>query len=93
MGKIDKLNKDIEKLKKEIEGFEDKIDEARKMLKVGRIDKDQWTRARLKYQEKIRVNRSTINRKEKVRLHFEKKEKEKKEKEKKEEKEEKDNKK
>jgi len=80
MGKIDKLTKDIEKLKEEIQGHEDKIQEARQMLNDGKIGKDQWTRARLKYQEKIRNVRAAIHRKEKARLHFEKEEKEKREK-------------
>lgn len=82
MGRIEKLTKDIDKLKVEIVGYEDKIKEARQMLKDGKLGKDQWTRARLKYQEKIRVVRATIHRKEKARLHFEKEEKEKREKEK-----------
>ncbi len=84
MGKIDKLTKDIDKLKKDIEKYEDKIREAREYHKRGRIDKDGWTKARHKYQEKIRVAQVSIRRKEKARLHFEKDEKEKKEKEKKE---------
>jgi hypothetical protein len=83
VGKIDKLSKDIEKLKKDIEKYEDKIREAREYHKRGRIDKDGWTKARHKYQEKIRVAQVSIRRKEKARLHFEKDEKEKKEKEKK----------
>ncbi|MGA1848271.1 MAG: hypothetical protein ACMUHB_02925 [Thermoplasmatota archaeon] len=84
MGKIDKLTKDIDKLKKDIEKYEDKIREAREYHKRGRIDKDGWTKARHRYQEKIRVAQVSIRRKEKARLHFEKDEKEKKEKEKKE---------
>jgi len=80
MGKIEKLTKDIEKKKLEIEQYEAKIREARNLLKEGRIDKDQWTRARIKYQERIRAVRSTIHVKEKARMHFEKEEKEKREK-------------
>jgi len=79
MGKIEKLTRSIDKKKVEIEGYESKISEARQLLKDGRIDKDQWTRARHKYQEKIRAVRATINRKEKARLKFEKEIKEKKE--------------
>jgi hypothetical protein len=83
VGKIDKLTKDIDKLKKDIEKYEDKIREAREYHKKGRIDKDGWTKARHRYQEKIRIAQVTIRRKEKARLHFEKDEKEKKDKEKK----------
>ncbi|MFW3145643.1 MAG: hypothetical protein ACMUIE_02390 [Thermoplasmatota archaeon] len=80
MGKIEKLTKDIEKYKRDIEKFEDKLQEAREYHKKGRIDKDQWSRARHKYQEKIRTAQIAIRRKEKARLLFEKDEKEKKEK-------------
>jgi hypothetical protein len=83
MGKIEKLTKDIEKLKAEIEKHEDKIHQAKEMEKTGRIDKDQLSRAKHKYQTKIRECRATIHRKEKARLHFEKEEKEKREKDKK----------
>lgn len=89
MGKIEKLTKDIEKLKMDIEKYEDKIREAREYHKKGRIDKDGWTKARHRYQEKIRVAQVSIRRKEKARLHFEKDEKEKREKEQKEQKEQK----
>ncbi|MGA1873425.1 MAG: hypothetical protein ACMUHY_07105 [Thermoplasmatota archaeon] len=78
MGKIDKLTNDIEKLRQEIEKFEAKLQEAREYHKKGRIDKDGWTKARHKYQEKIRSAQVAIRRKEKARLHFEKEEKEKK---------------
>jgi hypothetical protein len=80
MGKIDKLTKDIDKLKMEIQKHEDKLQEARDLHKAGRIDKDQWSKARHKYQEKIRVAQISIRRKEKARLTFEKEEKEKREK-------------
>ena len=80
MGKIDKLSKDIEKLKQEIIKHEDKLQKARDLHKSGRIDKDQWTKARHKYQEKIRVAQISIRRKEKARLTFEKQDKERKEK-------------
>mgnify|MGYP001095100670 CR=1 FL=1 len=80
MGKIEKLTKDIQKKKREIEKFEDKIRKARELHKEGRIDKDKWTKAKHKYQTKIRAIRSVINKKEKARLHFEKEEKKKKEK-------------
>lgn len=83
MGKIEKLTKDIQKKKKDIEKFEDKIHKARELHKVGRIDKDKWTKARHKYQTKIRAARASIHKKEKARLHFEKEEKEKRNKEKK----------
>ena len=79
MGKIDKLTKDIENLKLDIEKFEAKLQEAREYHKKGRIDKDGWSKARHKYQEKIRIAQISIRRKEKARLHFEKEEKEKKE--------------
>ncbi len=79
MGKIEKLTKSIEKKKIEIVDYEAKIDDGRQMLKDGRIDKDHFTKARLKYQEKIRAVRTTIHRKEKARLQLEKKEKEKRE--------------
>jgi hypothetical protein len=80
MGKIEKLGKDIEKLKHDIEKYEDKIQEAREYHKKGRIDKDGWSKARHKYQLKIRTAQIAIRRKEKARLHFEKEEKEKREK-------------
>ncbi|MGA1819437.1 MAG: hypothetical protein ACMUHU_00345 [Thermoplasmatota archaeon] len=79
MGKIDKLTKDIENLKLDIEKFEAKLQEAREYHKKGRIDKDGWSKARHKYQEKIRIAQISIRRKEKARLHFEKEEKERKE--------------
>lgn len=72
MGKIEKLSKDIEKLRRDIEKFEDKLQEAREYHKSGRIDKDQWAKARHKYQEKIRIAQVSIRRKEKARLHFDK---------------------
>lgn len=77
MGKIDRLTKDIEKLRQDIVKHEDKIQEARELHKSGRIDKDQWAKARHKYQEKIRIAQISIRRKEKARLTFEKHEKEK----------------
>lgn len=80
MGKIEKLTKDIDKIKAEIEKHEEKIHQAKEMHKSGRIDKDQLSRAKHKYQGKIRECRSTIHRKEKARLQFEKDEKEKREK-------------
>lgn len=79
MGKIEKLTKDIEKLKLDISKYEEKLGEAREFHKKGRIDKDGWSKARHKYQEKIRTAQIAIRRKEKARLHFEKEEKEKKE--------------
>ncbi|MGA1792428.1 MAG: hypothetical protein ACMUHM_00600 [Thermoplasmatota archaeon] len=79
MGKIEKLTKDIEKLRQDIEKFEAKLQEAREYHKKGRIDKDGWSKARHKYQERIRTAQIAIRRKEKARLHFEKDEKEKKE--------------
>ena len=72
MGKIDRITKDIDKKKVEILKYEDKIHEAREMHKKGRIDKDQWTKAKNKYQRKIRECRSNIHHKEKARLHYEK---------------------
>ena len=80
MGKIEKLGKDIEKLRHDIEKYEDKIQEAREYHKKGRIDKDGWSKARHKYQLKIRTAQIAIRRKEKARLLFEKDEKEKREK-------------
>jgi len=79
MGRIENLTRDITKLKKDIEKFEDKIRLARDLNKSGRIDKDKWSKARLKYQEKIRAAQIAIRRKEKARLQIEKDEKEKKE--------------
>lgn len=79
MGKIEKLNKDIENLKKDIEKYEEKLQKARELHKQGRFDKDQWSKIRHKYQEKIRTAQVVIRRKEKARLTFEKQEKEKKE--------------
>ena len=83
MGKIEKLTKDIEKFKQDIEKYEDKLREAREYHKKGRIDKDQWAKARHRYQEKIRIAQVAIRRKEKARLHFEKDEREKREQDKK----------
>lgn len=80
MGKIEKLTKDIEKMKRDIGNYEDKLQEAREYHKKGRIDKDGWSKARHKYQEKIRMVQIGIRRKEKARLHYEKDEKEKREK-------------
>lgn len=79
MGKIERLTKDIENLKEDIDEYEEKIQKARDYHKSGRFDKDQWTKTRHKYQEKIRVAQITIRRKEKARLTFEKQEKEKRE--------------
>ena len=76
---MEKLTRSIEKKKVEIEGYEAKIAEGRQLLKDGRIDKDHFTKARLKYQERIRGVRTTIHRKEKARLQLEKQEKEKRE--------------
>ena len=78
--KIDKLTREIEKKKASIEGYEGKLHEAREMHKSGRIDKVQLSKAKAKYQQKIREARSVIHRKEKARLHFEKDLKEKREK-------------
>ncbi|MBN1390125.1 MAG: hypothetical protein JXA22_05730 [Candidatus Thermoplasmatota archaeon] len=79
MGKIEKLTKDIDKLKLDIVKCEEKLQEAREYHKKGKIDKDGWSKARLRYQEKIRTTQIAIRRKEKARLHFEKEEKEKRE--------------
>jgi len=78
MGRIDKLTKEIDRKKQEIAKYDKRILEARELHKAGRIDKDQLTKARHKYQTKIRECRAVIHRKEKARLHFEKEEKEKK---------------
>jgi hypothetical protein len=82
MGKIEKLNKDIEKYRLDIEGYESKLVEARELHKSGRLDKDNLFTIRHKYQERIRSAQIAIRRKEKARLHYEKDLKEKLEKEK-----------
>ncbi len=73
MGKIERLNKDIEKYRTEIEKYEGKLVEAKELHKSGGIDKDKLFSIRHKYQEKIRASQIAIRRKEKARLLFEKK--------------------
>lgn len=72
MGKIERLNKDIEKYRIEIENYEGKLVEAKELHKSGGIDKDKLFSIRHKYQEKIRASQIAIRRKEKARLQFEK---------------------
>jgi len=80
MGKIEKLNRDIQKLEDKITLLEYEIDEAKGRLGDKIITKADFTTLKHKNQLKIRDFRTAIRRKEKARLHHEKKIKEKAEK-------------
>jgi hypothetical protein len=80
MGKIEKLNKGIEKLEAKIYLMEEGLEESRKDLSSKAITKAEFTTLKLKNQTKIRGLRTSIGKKEKARMLFEKKYREKAEK-------------
>lgn len=80
MGKIEKLNKDIQKLEAKIYLMEEEIDESKKDLSNKSITKAEFTTMKQKNQTKIRGLRTSIGKKEKARMLLEKKMREKTEK-------------
>ena len=80
MGKIDKLNKDINKIKTRIHAIEEEMNEAKQDLADKIITKAEFTKFKQKHQMKVRDLHSAIGKKEKARVHFEKKIREKEEK-------------
>lgn len=73
MGKIEKLNKDIQKLEAKIYLMEEEIDESKKDLSNKSITKAEFTTKKQKNQTKIRGLRTSIGKKEKARMLLEKK--------------------
>jgi len=77
--KIRKLTDMIEEAKKEVKGLEDKLEEAKGKLDEGKINKADFTKARMQLSERIKGKRAMIARWEKARLNEERRLKEKKE--------------
>ena len=80
MGKIDRLNKQMEALERKIEMEEIKIEDARERCEQKQITKAQFTQIKMHCSERARAFRGAITRKEKARMMFERKRKEKEEK-------------
>ena len=80
MGKIEKLNKDIEKLEAKIYLMEEEVEESKKDLSNKAITKAEFTTMKQKNQTKVRGLRTSIGKKEKARMLLEKKMREKAEK-------------
>lgn len=79
MGKVEKLNKDIQKLEAKIYLIEEEIDHGKAELNQKNISKAQYTTLKQKNQIKIKGLRTSIGKKEKARMLFEKKVREKEE--------------
>jgi hypothetical protein len=73
MGKIEKLNRDIQKLEDKIRLIEDDLDSAKQDQSDKLITKAEYTTIKQKHQLKVRDIRTAIGRKEKARMLHEKK--------------------
>ena len=80
MGKVEKLNRDIEKLEAKIFLVQEEIDHGKQDLGKKLINKAQYTTLKQKNLTKIKGLRTAIGKKEKARMLFEKKNREKEEK-------------
>ena len=73
MGKVEKLNRDIEKLGARIFLIQEEIDHGKQDLGEKLINKAQYTTLKMKNLTKIKGLRTAIGKKEKARMLFEKK--------------------
>ncbi len=73
MGKVEKLNRDIEKLEAKIYLIEGELDSAKQDLSDKLITKAEFTTLKQKNQTKVRGLRTSIGKKEKARVILEKK--------------------
>ena len=80
MGKVDRLNRDIRKLQEKISHIEENLKLAGDDLANKAITRAQYTAIKQKDQTRIKGLKTSIGKKEKARMLFEKKTKEKKEK-------------
>jgi hypothetical protein len=80
MGKVEKLNKDIDKLEAKIYLIHEEIDAAKKEFNDKLITRAEYTTLKMKNQTKVRGFRTAIGKKEKARMLLEKKYREKAEK-------------